>query len=253
MNRRLILALLLAALLAPHLSAQGLGGRLKKLLGKDKTEQVVDTAALPAGFDLADGRVARRAQVSLPVDGADLAFAAALCHIVRLGQGARLEAFDPQARTCRAVVALGQDDKDEKAPYYTCRLALTVDGTRLDILADSLALVAPGFLEQMKATPFERLDLQKDKARQQMEGFLTVQDGWLEQLAEQARQTPPQPVTHWDEIRQRRVVKGMNTTEALLAGGPADFERQSSTRLRWMMPDQSTILFEDGRVVNIVR
>lgn len=253
MTQRLLISFLLLAVLGQGLSAQKLGGRLKKLLGKDKTEQTLDTAALPASYVLADGLMARALTVDLAGQEPDGIFVQSLVFVTQMDEKARLEAMDVQGRQWRAVMAVGLNDDDEKAPYYTCRLRLTQEGTRLNLLADSISLVSPGFLGEMKGTAFERMNPEKEKTRQQWADFAARQDQWLGELQQYIVRTPAQPVTHWDDIRARRVVKGMNETEALLAGGVADFVRKSGERTRWMMPNQSTIIFEQGRVVSVVR
>ena len=88
MTQRLLISFLLLAVLGQGLSAQKLGGRLKKLLGKDKTEQALDTAALPASYVLADGLMARALTVDLAGREPDGIFVQSLVFVTQMDEKA---------------------------------------------------------------------------------------------------------------------------------------------------------------------
>lgn len=60
-------------------------------------------------------------------------------------------------------------------------------------------------------------------------------------------------VTHWTEIRNGQVVKGMNQTEVMLIKGKPTSNRTSNSRVKWMYGNENVIIFTEGKVSNIIQ
>lgn len=128
-----------------------------------------------------------------------------------------------------------------------------MNGSKLTVYVDSINVIAPGLFGEIKSTPFENLNMQKDKPIQQMQEFTTIYQLFINGLKKYITQTKPQSVTHWKEIKEGKAVQGMNETECLLSVGTPKFIRENGTKTRWMIEDNVAIIFEKGKVVDIIR
>lgn len=59
-------------------------------------------------------------------------------------------------------------------------------------------------------------------------------------------------VTHFDEIKQNVVVKGMNPDEVTLAKGAPRDTRRSGERTRWIYDNETVIVFTGGKVTKVI-
>lgn len=60
-------------------------------------------------------------------------------------------------------------------------------------------------------------------------------------------------VTHWPEIKDHKVVKGMNPTEVRLIGGRPVSIRENGDKTKWMFSNEFVVVFTDGKVTSIVQ
>ena len=254
MKRVLILALLLPAAACMSLSAQGIKGKLKKLINSNATTAAADTLLLPAPYVMRDGAVTLS---DTPISGTgpdEALFVHALLRIIDLGEKGKrnIARLDVQDRTFGTALEISMDEADGKASKYVCRLTCAAADGVLSICADSIHYVSQTFLGEEKSTPFERLNLQKPKTQSLMQDFASWFDGLVQELR---RDYDPStaPIAHWDEIAEGRAVPGMTETECTLACGRPLHVRDSGARTRWMMAGNVTIIFEQGRVQRIVR
>lgn len=254
MNRFSFLILFLLAAACTGASAQGFGGKLKKLLGRDGAETALDAAQWPAPYAVEGAAVLLADTLDLGAADAEGTFVRALLAVIGQGEeGQRnLTALDVEGRAFATVLAVGGDEAGSKAPCYTCRLRLVALGKRLAVRADSICLVSANFFGEKHATPFEHLNLEKPRTQQQLQEFATL-CGRFVQALRPAGGVEPQPVTHWDDIAAGRIVRGMNETECMLAAGRPLHVRTSPTRTRWMMAGNATVVFEGGVVTRVSR
>lgn len=254
MNRFLMLICVLLATACTGASAQGLGGKLKKLLGRGGAETALDTSLLPAPYGAVEGSVALADTLDWGTGPDGQTFVQGMLALVGLAEpGQRgLTSLDVAAKTFGTVLTLGGDEADRKVPRYTCRVRFATNGPSLVVLADSISLLSANFFGEVSATTFEHLNLQKPKSQQQLQEFATLFATFLQAL-QAAEVATPLEVTHWDDIAAGRPVEGMNESECLLSAGRPLHVRRSSTRTRWMMAGNTTITFVDGRVTRVTR
>jgi hypothetical protein len=60
-------------------------------------------------------------------------------------------------------------------------------------------------------------------------------------------------VSHWADIRNGQIVKGMNQTEVMLVKGKPTSNRTSNSRVKWMYGNDNVVIFTDGKVTNIIQ
>lgn len=254
MNRFSLFLFLLLAAACTGASAQGFGGKLKKLLGRGGTEAALDAAQWPAPYEVDGGAVALTDTLDLGADSAEGAFVRAMLAVIGADEeGQRgFSALDVPGRSFATVLVLGGDEADRKVPRYACRARFAAVGTRLAVRTDSISLVSANFFGEEHAVPFEHLNLEKPKTQQQLQEFATL-FGRFALALRAAGSTEPQEVTHWDDIAAGRIVRGMNETECTLAAGRPLHVRTSPTRTRWMMAGNVTVVFEQGVVTRVSR
>lgn len=60
-------------------------------------------------------------------------------------------------------------------------------------------------------------------------------------------------ITHWPEIKEGRVVKGMNPAEVRMIGGIPRSENKTGNRIQWMFSNDFIVIFENGVVVKVLQ
>ncbi len=81
--------------------------------------------------------------------------------------------------------------------------------------------------------------------------FTRVNSDYLNAMASYAASRGDVSITHLRDIRESKVVTGMNPDEVTLVKG-APFEvRKSGERLRWIYGDGSVVIFTDGKVTRV--
>lgn len=75
---------------------------------------------------------------------------------------------------------------------------------------------------------------------------------YLGKMAKYASSRPDIKATHYDEMKDCSVVKGMNMDEVTIAKGPARDVRRSGERTRWIYDNEYVIIFTNGTVTKIV-
>lgn len=104
-----------------------------------------------------------------------------------------------------------------------------------------------------RTLPFERLNPATNSRHFELiEQFAAINSQYLHKMAESIADSRAPSVTHWDEIIEKKVTKGMNTFEVRLILGKPVTERENGERLRWVYPKNYVLLFVDGKLSRIV-
>lgn len=101
-------------------------------------------------------------------------------------------------------------------------------------------------IEKMKPATNER-------HKQLVEGFSTANSRSLDEVVKYIVGNKDIAVTHWDEIKQGKVVKGMNEAEVKLIGGAPRSVNRSGDRTQWMYSNDFIVIFSGGIVTNVIQ
>ncbi|MDE6484522.1 MAG: hypothetical protein K2L14_03910 [Duncaniella sp.] len=100
---------------------------------------------------------------------------------------------------------------------------------------------------------FEKLKpADNSRHRELVELFAELTGAYFHSLSEAAAGSGSLSASHWKEIREKEVVKGMSELEVKLAVGMPLATRDNGDRIRWVYPDNYIVLFENGKVVRVV-
>lgn len=75
---------------------------------------------------------------------------------------------------------------------------------------------------------------------------------FLRNLAIYISQNKIDSVSHWDAIKSKKVVKGMNKTEVKLVYGRPISERTTGKRVKWMYADNAVVIFTNDVVSTVI-
>lgn len=255
MKSNLLIFILIISTTMVDVSAQNIKDRFKKLLGKDKSELAINAAVLPNPYININNKIALADTINFNNITEENIFINALSYTIKQGEKGKnnIDILNVQNKSFQTKAQGDVTLEDGKTLNYLYQIKSFVKNDKLIICADSIIIRTPTLFGELKDTPFENLNLQKEKSLQQMQMFATIYYQFTEKLEEYIIQAKPQPVTHWKDIELKKVKQGMNETECLLCTGAPKYVRQSGTKTRWMMENNATIIFENGKVINIIQ
>jgi hypothetical protein len=145
------------------------------------------------------------------------------------------------------------DDADHVATYNYTIAVQTTDGIMTFLVTDiSIGYKEKGILPRTLA--IEKMKPYKDKRHKELIEQCAVSiSKYVNKLASAVTSQTHPAVTHWQDIYQGNVTKGMNETEVMLVKGRPDSSRQSNARTKWMYGNDNVIIFTDGVVTNIIQ
>lgn len=86
-----------------------------------------------------------------------------------------------------------------------------------------------------------------------IEDFSLCNSRWLHEMETYVKTNPSLMVTHWADIKDGNVVKGMNETEVKLVGGAPVSVRKNGDRVKWMYSNDFVVIFTDGIVTTVIQ
>lgn len=104
-----------------------------------------------------------------------------------------------------------------------------------------------------------KLDIEKfkpatnERHKEIVEGFSLANSRIIDGIVKYAVANPDIRISHWDEIKDGTVVKGMNENEVKLIGGSPRSVNKSGKRLQWMYSNDFIVIFTDGIVTNVIQ
>lgn len=104
-----------------------------------------------------------------------------------------------------------------------------------------------------------KLDIEKfkpatnERHKEIVEGFFLTNSRIIDGIVKYAIANHDIKISHWDDIKDGTVVKGMNEAEVKLIGGKPRSVNQSGNRLQWMYSNDFIVIFTDGIVTNVIQ
>ncbi|MCL2650810.1 MAG: hypothetical protein FWD60_07275 [Candidatus Azobacteroides sp.] len=181
-------------------------------------------------------------------------FVNALLYAIDTGaqQKENIESIDFAAK--RFVVKQRINSAQEVDVAYKCSTRFQVADNNLSFLSSDIVYEAKNIFKELKDTPFEKIDMKK-KPNQKIyiDEFTAGNSLFLSGMFKFIQTNQYEPVTHWEDISNEKVVKGMTQTECKLAAGKPVHIRIMGNKVRWMFNNDFIVLFEDGKVSSILK
>ena len=146
-------------------------------------------------------------------------------------------------------------DNPKTACRYRCVVSVKVADNIITMLASDISQEAEtAVIKLVKRLPFEKLNPEKKpKHKDYLTDFSNLYEKQVSQLMEFVTTNQLPPITHWREIKENDVVKGMNPIECILSlGKPASVQKQGS-REEWMYDAYTYVFFDDGFVSSVIK
>ena len=125
----------------------------------------------------------------------------------------------------------------------------------ITILASDISCetqVAP--IKLVRRLPFEKLQPEKkEKHKENLNEFAALYETYSKQMLEYIASTNPPVVTHWTEIKNKEVVKGMTAAECLLSMGKPASVQKSDGKEEWMYDAYTYLFFENGLLTSFIK
>lgn len=146
-------------------------------------------------------------------------------------------------------------DNPKTACRYRCVVSVKVTDNIITMLASDINQEAEtSVIKLVKRLPFEKLNPdKKPKHKDYLTDFANLHEGYIAQLLEFVSNNQLPPITHWREIEEKNVIKGMNPTECILSlGKPASIQKQGNKE-EWMYDAYTYVFFENGIVSSVIK
>lgn len=206
------------------------------------------------GFDN-DGRARVNGFVDMPGLSKEKAFQAAVISVVdgMDTETEAIEAIDFAAKKF-VVTKLVEDGEGKNAATYAFSTAFSFDEGLMSFVTYDIVIA---FKEKgliARKMPIEKMNpAAKERHQELAEGFALASSRMIDDIAKNAAKNSELNITHWDDIKTKRVVKGMNEAEVKLVGGQPRSVTKSGSRVQWIFTNDFIVIFNDGLVSNVMQ
>lgn len=138
---------------------------------------------------------------------------------------------------------------------YRHSLAVKVSENIITMLASDITYeTEAAVIKLVKRLSFEKLQPdKKPKHKVLMDEFADMYKECAGQMLKFISTNQLSAITHWNEIKEKEAVKGMNRDECLLSlGKPASVQKQGDKE-EWMYDSYTYLFFENGIVTSVIR
>lgn len=143
----------------------------------------------------------------------------------------------------------------KSASRYRCLFSVKVTDNIITILASNITYEAEtSVIKLVKRLAFEKLQPEKKpKHKEYLNEFAILHKETVKRMLEAIIANPAPTITHWTEIKNKEVVKGMSKQECLLAfGKPASVQKQENKE-EWMYNSYTYVFFENNIVTSLIK
>ncbi len=138
---------------------------------------------------------------------------------------------------------------------YRYVLSVKVTDNIITMLASDITYEAEtAVIKLVKRLPFEKLQPEKKpKHKAYLDEYAVLYQACFRKMLEAVSVDEPPVITHWREIKEKNIVKGMTEAECILSlGRPASVQKQGS-KTEWMYDSYTYLFFENGVLSSFIR
>lgn len=259
MTTRILLFVISFSIYCGNIHAQRL---FKKLLKKDKSEVVTDTIIIntPENVihypcNIIDEKLVVTNSTTFSSKSTEQIFINLLLYIIEqhdVGKECILHS-DIEQKSVHIMTKIQSNIYSENHTYYKYTLTFKITNQDLYFSATEMYLCNNNLFGELKEIPFENLQPNsKAKHKNYINEFSAENSVYLYKLFQYIENKKPAPINHWEEIANHNIIKGMNTTECLLAVGKPMHTRQNGSQTKWMVNNDFVVIFENGIVTKVI-
>lgn len=152
-------------------------------------------------------------------------------------------------------VRLFLSGKDDTGIRYQYMFSASVKDNIITCLTSDIVYEADAaVIKFVKKLSFDKLQPEKKpKHKEYLDEFASLHKKWMQQLLDFIKTNQSPAITHWNEIKDKEVVKGMTETECLLSLGKPMSIQQNEGKTEWMYDAYTYLFFENGVLVSIIK
>ncbi len=208
----------------------------------------------PNGTD-DDGVVRVNGFVDLPKTSKQQAFTAALISVSNVIDRELEEIQSIDFDNMRFVFSrqiVDGEGRDEKVYRYTIACQFTDELMTFSCYDVNIEFKEKGIFPR-------KLDLEKFKPATKkdhaeiVESFSVCNSKVIDKICKDITSSDSIEITHWEQIKEGYVVKGMNENEVILIGGRPRSVNNSGARTQWIYNNDFIVIFENGIVSNVIQ
>ncbi len=206
------------------------------------------------GFDN-DGKARVTGFIDMPGLDKDKAFQAAILSVIDNmdTETDEIEAVDFGAKKF-VVSRFIEDGEGKNAATYAFRTAFSFDDGLMSFVTYDVTI---GFKEKgimPRKMSIEKMNpAAKERHRELTEGFALASSRMIDSIVKDRAKNTALEITHWDDIKDGNVTKGMNEAEVKIIGGQPRNITKSGSRVQWMFSNAFIVIFTDGIVTNVMQ
>ena len=146
-------------------------------------------------------------------------------------------------------------ENPKTSSHYRHSLSVRVSDNIITMLISDITYEAEtAVIKLVKRLPFDKLQPdKKPKHKVLMDDFANMYKECAEQMFKFISTNQLSAIMHWNEIKSKGAVKGMNQNECLLSlGKPASIQKQGNKE-EWMYDTYTYLFFENGIVTSVIK
>lgn len=165
----------------------------------------------------------------------------------------KLNNINITGKSFEAMVSLAPASGTKAGNIYHCKAVFHVASGKLVFHISEIVMESSGILGN-KVIPFEKLTPEKKEAHKDiMEDFTATESLMLNKIFDFISSNKLAPITHWEEIDLKKVVKGMNETECKLVCGKPQNIQDNRNEIQWMYTSSFYLFFKNGILDTIIK
>lgn len=240
-------------------------GFMKKLLkgSQDKEETILDTIPISLDKNLifypcktVDEKIIASGNQKIAKGQEEIAFINAILYAIDKAERGKehIVQIDYDKKVFSVVIEVSSKFYPDNSTYYKYANTFHFTEGNMSFQSTEMHVCYKNLMGDLKENTFENLNPQKKaKHKNYVNELATSNSIYINGLTNFILTNQPESINHWDEIKAGTVVKGMNITECLLSIGKPMHERKNGNQTKWMVNNDFVIIFEDGKVINIIR
>ncbi|WP_300727379.1 hypothetical protein [uncultured Bacteroides sp.] len=160
-------------------------------------------------------------------------------------------AVDYDKKMFSVELTLGKPDGNRYHCVFTGKIADNI----ITIQTSEIVMEAPiAVIKISKKLPFEKLQIEKKpKHKEYADEFAELYKAMSNKLFEYIKTSASPVIKHWEEIKAKDVVKGMNKQECLLAFGKPLSINKDGNKEEWMYDSYTYLFFENDIVTSLIK
>jgi hypothetical protein len=149
------------------------------------------------------------------------------------------------------AISSSNETKSKNVYYFKAKLKVS-EGTLVYYISN--IVIESSSILMKKVVSINKLQPEKKESHKQLvDGFIDTESSMLNQLFDYLATNKLQKISHWDEIKIAKAVKGMNEDECRLAFGKPQAEVDYSGEIQWMYSSSFYLFFKNGILTKVIK